>query len=97
MSIYDEYTIGYKEWRGIGGDAYGETLRAMGNALQNVIILDGRLVGTWRRVIDKNALTAELNWLVPVGERERRAVVAAAWQYGEFLGVTVVNTAEVSA
>lgn len=61
----------------------------MGNALQNVIILDGRLVGTWRRVIDKKARTAELNWLIAPTENERGAVVAAAERYGQFIGLKV--------
>ena len=89
LSIYDEYTIGYKDLSAIGGDEHGATLRAMGNALQNVIILDSRVVGTWRRVIGRKLLTIHLNFLVPVTDGERQAVVAAAEQYGAFLGLAV--------
>lgn len=90
VSIYDEYTIGYKEWRVIGGDAYGDVLRGMGNALQNVILIDGRLVGTWRRDVADEVVRVELNVLAALTDVQRCAVAEAAERYGEFLGRRVV-------
>ena len=89
LSIYDEYTIGYKEWRAVGGEEYGDILRGMGNALQNVILVDGRLVGTWRREVKRGSITVELNLLRPLTEKENAAVARAAGLYGEFLGLPV--------
>jgi len=92
VSIFDEYTIGYKEWRAIGGEAYGDMLRGMGNALQNVILVDGRLVGTWRRTLTKNVVSVELNLLSRMTEVQEHAIRAAAEQYGEFLRLAVTLT-----
>lgn len=89
VSIYDEYTIGYKDRSAIGSPAVSEILVGMGNALQNVIILDGQIVGTWRREIRKDAAVVELSLLRLLTESEKLAVVAAADNYGEFLRLQV--------
>ena len=89
ISIFDEYTIGYKDRGAIAGAAVGEILVGMGNALQNVIILDGQVAGTWRRVIKRGSLIIELNPLRSLTEDEEAAVVRAAGLYGEFLGLPV--------
>jgi hypothetical protein len=87
FSIYDEYTIGYKDRSAIGEREHGPILQAMGNALQNVIVLDGRIVGTWRREIGKNTVAIEFTLLRPLAGAEKAAVDAAAGEYGEFLGL----------
>ncbi len=89
-SIFDEYTIGYKEWQAIGGEEYGDILRGMGNALQNVILVDGRLVGTWRRDLAAEVVRVELNVLAALTDEQRRAMADAAERYGVFLGRRVV-------
>jgi hypothetical protein len=87
LSIYDEYTIGYKDRSAIGTAEVGERLVAMGNALQNVIVIDGQIVGTWRRMVKKSSLLVQLNPLRPLTEPERAAVLVAAGRLGEFLGL----------
>ncbi|CUS03891.2 conserved protein of unknown function [Candidatus Promineifilum breve] len=94
VSIYDEYTIGYKDGRAIGSAAVGEILAGMGNALQNVIILDGQIVGTWRRAIKSGSVMIALHPLQRLTERENAAVVRAAGLYGEFVGLPVEFTYE---
>lgn len=89
MSIYDEYTIGYKDYGINDDDETGARLTALGNALQNVIILDGRIAGTWRRTLKKAAVIIELNLFAQLTEAKREAVGEAAQRYGEFLGLTV--------
>lgn len=53
LSIYDEYISGYKEHGAIRHEEIGARLAAMGNALQNIIVIDGLIAGTWRRVFKK--------------------------------------------
>ncbi|MEZ4517127.1 MAG: winged helix DNA-binding domain-containing protein [Chloroflexota bacterium] len=89
LNIYDEYTIGYKDRRAISDDETMDALQAMGNALQNVIVVDGRIVGTWRRTLRKTEVSIELNLLRPLTGRENDAVMWAATQYGEYIGRAV--------
>ncbi len=87
LSIYDEYTIGYRDRSAISDAAAGEILAGMGNALQNVIVLDGRVVGTWRRTLGKEKLGVELNPFRALSEEERVAVAAAGERLAEFFGL----------
>lgn len=87
LSIYDEFTIGYKDSSAIAGDSTAARLRAMGNALQNVIILDGRIAGTWRREIKQASLVIDLDPFRSLTDAEAAAVVAVARQCGEFFGL----------
>jgi len=85
LSIYDEYTIAYKDRSALGGERYSEKLLAMGNALNSVLILDGKIAGTWKRVIKKGRVEIMTNPFRPLRKDEREAVKAAATGYGEFL------------
>lgn len=90
ISIFDEYTIGYKDRSAIGSPAVGEILMGMGNALQNVIILDGEIVGTFRREIGAKVVTIELNLLTPLSDEQHRVIASAAEVYGKFVGLPVI-------
>ena len=70
LSIYDESTIGYKDRSAIVSADDGARLGTMGNALQNVIVIDGRIVGTWRRTLGKDTLGVELDPFRGLSERE---------------------------
>ena len=59
----------------------------MGNALQNVIVIDGRIVGTWRRTFGKDALGIELNPFRAFSGAEQAAVTRAAEHLAQYLGV----------
>jgi len=85
LSIYDEYTIAYKGRSALGGERYIEKLLAMGNALNSVLILDGKIVGTWKRVVKKGRVEIMTNPFKPLRKDEHEAVIAAATRYGEFL------------
>jgi hypothetical protein len=86
LSIYDEYTIGYKDRSAIVTVEDGERLVAMGNALQNVIVIDGQIVGTWRRELTARRAIVEVSPFRPFTEEERDAVDVASRQYEAFLG-----------
>jgi hypothetical protein len=89
LSIYDEYISSYKE-RSAMDAGFSRQLFAMGNALQFIIILDGLVVGTWKRTINKDGVLIQLNNFKRFSRPEKLAVVNAAEGYGKFLGLPVV-------
>jgi hypothetical protein len=91
LSIYDEYVIGYKDRSAIVTAEDGERLVAMGNALQNVIILDGQIVGTWRREVGRKKALVELRPFASLAAAAQEAVAAAAEKYREYLGVNEID------
>jgi len=90
LSVYDEYISGYKDRSAIDANNLATLFSAMGNALQFIIILDGQLVGTWKRTIRKEAVLIETNLLTKLSEAENQAIALAAQQYGAFLELPVV-------
>jgi winged helix DNA-binding protein len=93
LSIYDEYVSGYKNHSGLGGVEVGARLRAMGNALTSIILVDSQIVGTWKRTLGKDAVAIEINLLTRLTKAENRAVAEAAHRYGDFLQrpVTIIG------
>jgi hypothetical protein len=90
LSIYDEYVSGYKDRSALGDEAHAARLRAMGNALNYIIVIDGQIKGTWKRTLKKDAVVIESNAFMRLTRDENRAVAAAALQYGAFLGLPVI-------
>ena len=87
LSIYDETIIGYKDRSAIVSAEDGARLGTMGNALQNVMVIDGRIVGTWRRTFGKDTLGVELNPFRALSDAERAAITLAQEQLGKFYGL----------
>jgi hypothetical protein len=94
LSIFDEYTIAYKDRSAISDENYVEKLFSMGNALNSVIILDGKVAGTWKRVLKKGRVEMTINPLKPLNEREREEIEAEAVRYGKFLEMPIVVSLE---
>ena len=90
LPAYDEYLVSYKE-RG----AVLEALRAAGvrptafQVLSPTIVLDGQVVGNWKRTLANGQLTVTPHPFVPLAKSDAPAVYQAAERYGAFLGLPV--------
>jgi hypothetical protein len=87
MSIYDEYIIAYKDRSVLGAEHYAEKFLALGNALTAVILIDGKIIGTWKRTLKKNIIEAKLDILKKINEKEYTEVSRAGKLYADFLGL----------
>jgi hypothetical protein len=86
---YDEFFIGFKDRSAIGKRLKSSELVTGGDALTaHVVVVDGQLVGGWKRTLTKKAVV-ELNLLTRLTEAEERAVAGAADAYGDFLKLPV--------
>ncbi|MDQ2692604.1 MAG: winged helix DNA-binding domain-containing protein, partial [Chloroflexota bacterium] len=87
---YDEYFIGFKDRSAIGKLITPWRPGESGVSLPvHVIILDGQIIGGWKRNIKKNAVVIELTLLTELTKRQSTAVMQAAERYGDFMGVAV--------
>ncbi len=87
---YDEYFIGFKDRSAIGDIAKQEGIKGDDPALiAHIVILDGQIVGGWRRTLEKNKVVVELNLFAKLTKPERQAILIAAERYGKFLGLPV--------
>jgi hypothetical protein len=87
---YDEYYIGLKDRSAIGklvSPLHPEENSVALNA--HIIIVNGQIVGGWRRELKKNKVTVQLRLLTTLEGAQREAVIEAANQYGSYLGLDV--------
>ena len=87
---YDEYFIGFKDRSAIGklvSPLHPEENSVALNA--HIIIMDGQIVGGWRRTLSKHAVILERKLLTELTRSEERALAREADRYSEFLQLPV--------
>ena len=90
LSIYDEYTIAYKDRSVISEGRDIERMISLGNALTAVIILKGKVAGAWKRSLKKNMVEIRLNPFRELDRDEQEALEAEVVRYGKFVGIPAV-------
>lgn len=86
---YDEYLIAYKD-RSAALDP-GLWLRITeSDRFAAPVVLDGRVVGGWKRTMDDDDVSIVLDLPGRLGRTDTRLVEDAARRYGDFLGLEVV-------
>jgi hypothetical protein len=87
---YDEYIVAYRDRSAIFDGPHEPLMDARGNILfQHTIMLDGLIIGTWKRTLTKKGVTIMTQYARPPTAAQTRVVAAAAKRYGEFLGLPV--------
>ncbi len=92
LSFYDEYISGYQDRSAICAPEVWAALMADAFGLFYVILLDGQIVGTWKRILEKNRVVCKTHLSVRMTPAQDRALAAAAERYGEFLGLPAILT-----
>ena len=88
LQAYDEYIVAYRSPRtvvNIDGLAHPSVLQRP--PLTHVLILDGQVVGFWRRDLAKNRILLETSLLTQLTTEQKRALAAAADRFGRFVGL----------
>jgi len=87
---YDEYFIGFRDRSAIGEVAHRVGIKGDDPALiAHIIILDGQIVGGWRRTLEKNTVAIELILITDLTKPEKAAIEKTAESFGKFLGLPV--------
>jgi hypothetical protein len=87
---FDEYLLGYKD-RGASLDPLDarKISPSQNGMFFPVIVIDGRVAGTWKRAIGKKKVTVKASPFAPMKKNAARAFAAAAERYGRFVGLPV--------
>ena len=87
---YDEYFIGLKDRSAIGLVMRDANIgKDDPSVMAHLIILDGQVVGGWKRTLEKRKVIVELSPLTKLTKPEKKAVAEAADRFGKFLDLTV--------
>ena len=90
---YDEYTVGYTDRSAIFDPSHTDKLDARGSVLaQHVVLTAGRLVASWKRTLQKNAVALETTPFIVLKKTEMKAIIQAAERYAMFLGLPFTLT-----
>jgi hypothetical protein len=84
---YDEYVSSYKDHSAAVDKENSARLRALGNVLTNIVVVDGRIAGTWKHSLKKGAVLIEVNVFSGPTAAANQAIAAAVHRYGGFLGL----------
>jgi hypothetical protein len=83
---YDEYFIGFRDRSAIGHRVRDTSAVTGGNALiPHVIVVNGELVGLWRRAFEKERVVVSLEAHARLSARERDRIAAEARRFARFL------------
>ncbi len=88
LPVYDEYTVAYKDRSAVLDPVYAK--QAGNGIFSPVIVIDGKIVGTWKRTFKNGAVVIASNPFTAFTAAENQTLAAAARRYGEFLGMPVV-------
>jgi DNA glycosylase AlkZ-like len=83
LPAFDEYTVGYSD----RGALVRDHSLSHGDLLNPVMVLDGRVVGLWRRAIGREAVIIQLAPFGKISGRDRERFQQAAERYAAFLGM----------
>jgi hypothetical protein len=86
LSIYDEYAIAYADRSAISNSRDIERMIVQGNAMTAVILLHGKVAGTWKRRVKKDSIEIRLNPCRELTDEEQEAVEREVQRYGDFFG-----------
>jgi hypothetical protein len=81
---YDEYGMSYKDRRELLPSAPESKARRITLAYNRMIVVDGRIVGSWRRSLVGSQARIETDYIVPMNRDRLKAVAQAARRFTEF-------------
>jgi hypothetical protein len=84
---FDEYTVAYKDRSPIVDAGFAKRVNAGGGILNAVLVVDGRVAGTWKRSFRGDAVEVTVSPFRRLSSREESEVEREASRYAKFLGV----------
>ncbi len=90
LPAYDEYTVAYKDRSAVLDPKDARRANSGSGIFHPIMVLDGKVVGTWKRALQRRSAAITLLPFTALKKTENKAFVAAARQYGAFLGLPAV-------
>ena len=90
LPSFDEYILGYQDRSAVLDPQHAEKICLGGNGMfASTMIIDGQVVGTWKRTVKKNTITVTAIPFSQLSKGEMAALKQAAERYGAFMGMAV--------
>jgi hypothetical protein len=84
---FDEYLVAYKDRTAALDAKYAkQVIGAAGNGIFSpVIVLNGKVVATWKRTIKKDNVSVQINPFLQLSEKQQNSINTTIKSYGKFL------------
>jgi hypothetical protein len=87
--VLDEYYSAYQDRSVVLDSGYSKQFNPGGAMVNGTIVMNGRIIGGWKRTIGDGTVTITLRVFEKV-TGQQQAINAAAKRYGKFLGLPVL-------
>jgi hypothetical protein len=88
---FDEYLLGYKDRSAVLAPEHASKVVPGGNGVFfPIIVVDGQVVGTWKRALKKNSVDISLSFFKHIDGQEDRVSEAAA-HYSDYIGLPLAS------
>jgi hypothetical protein len=82
---YDEYTVGYRDREAIIRPDFRYRGDSRGIVLSNVIVLDGEIIGTWKRFFEKSSLQVKTRTFLDLNRVDQNLLAEEVDRYISFM------------
>lgn len=90
LPFFDEFLVAYKDRSAVLEPSHTPKVNAGGGLLNPTVVLNGRVVGTWKRTFKKDTVFISLNLFMPLSKAQTQAAHVAAERYGGFVRMMAV-------
>lgn len=81
---FDEYILGYTDRSAVLDARYDKQLVGRNGMFSRTIVIDGQVVGTWKRAFKKDAVVLSIDSFDTLSTAEEDAIAEASTRYGAF-------------
>lgn len=82
---YDDYLLAYQDRGASIGKKIKQFLKPKYGRFNQVILVNGKVTGTWKREITKDNVTFKLNYFRPLKDSENEALISEIEDYSSFI------------
>lgn len=86
LAAFDEFVISYKDRSAVLHADWNAHAISSNGIFKPIIVLDGQVIGTWKRSLKKEAVLIETKLFKPLQVEEQEILENAAQQYADFEG-----------
>ncbi|MGQ0642641.1 MAG: winged helix DNA-binding domain-containing protein [Gemmatimonadaceae bacterium] len=91
LPVFDEYVVAYRERSAVRDPALTKRVNAGGGIFKPIVVIDGRVVGTWKRDFQGSGVAIAASPFTRISAEHRRKIERAARRYGAFLQMPVTT------
>ena len=80
--------MGYQDRSAVLNPLYVKQTNAGGGMLNPIMVIQGQVVGTWKRILKKDRVVVTPRWFTTPKKSDHRALEQVTQEYGTFLGLS---------